>query len=133
MRGVFFLLLAFFLGGCGELTKSKIADKLIDYYTPYSSTEILVPQAVEVLEVKDKEENKKIAKVCYTFRFLVGYLDLVEYIKSRPNSFLAKFDSGLVALLGKKFGNFKKNDIKSRCDYVIFEKKSGTWLIRGLE
>jgi len=129
-RAFLILVTAFLLTGCEEkLTKQKIADRVIDYFMPYSSTEILVPQGVEVLEVKEVEEKKRIAKVCYTFRFLVGYSQLVEYIKKYPNSFLAKFDYGLVALLGRKFGNFHKNDIKKRCDYVTFELKKGRWVI----
>ncbi len=131
MRRLFLLLFLFLLLGCGskELTKAKMADMLIDYYTPYSSTNILVPQSVDILDVKRIGENKVIAKICYQFRFLTDYRSLVESIKKRPNSFLAKFDVGLISLLGRKFGSFQKGEVKSRCDEVVFERKYGKWMI----
>ncbi len=106
-----------------------MADMLIDYYTPYSSTNIFIPQSVDILKVRQVSKNKVIAKICYQFRFLTSYESLVRYIKKHPNSFLAKFDVGLVALLGRKFGPFQKGDIKSRCDEVVFERKYGRWMI----
>jgi len=134
MRGFVFALFAFLLFGCSskELTKVKVADMVANYYTPYSSTNILVPQKIDVLWIKQQDPTHAQAKVCYTFRFLTGYNDLVEYMKKHPKSFLARFDFGLVALLGKKFDGFKKGDIKSRCDIVTFERKYNKWVIRSL-
>ncbi len=131
MRRLFLLVPLFLLLGCGskELTKAKMADMLIDYYTPYSSTNIFIPQGVDILKIKRVNENKVVAKICYQFRFLTSYKSLVDYIKKHPNSFLAKFDVGLIALLGRKFGSFEKGDIKSRCDEVVFERKYGRWVI----
>ncbi len=131
MRRLFLLFSLFLLLGCGsrELTKAKMADMLIDYYTPYSSTNILVPQSVDILDVKRIGENKVVAKICYQFRFLTDYRSLVEYIKKHPNSFLAKFDVGLISLLGRKFGNFRKGEVKSRCDEVEFQNRHGSWVI----
>ena len=124
------LVLALLFGGCAEreLTKRSVADMVVNYFMPYSSTNILVPKSVDVLWIK-KEGDKARAKVCYTFRFLTNYSDLVAYIKKNPNSFLAKFDIGLVALLGRKFGDFRRNEIKSRCDIVYFERRKGSWVL----
>ncbi len=131
MRRLFLLMPLLLLLGCGskELTKAKMADMLIDYYTPYSSTNIFVPQSVDILDVKKIGENKIVAKICYQFRFLTDYKSLVDYIKKHPSSFLAKFDVGLISLLGRKFGPFHKGEIKSRCDEVVFERKYGKWMI----
>ncbi len=133
-RRLFLLVMALVFLGCApqKLTKSRIADMVINYYTPYSSTNILVPQSVDVKEVKKIGENKVVAKVCYQFRFLTSYSDLVEYMKEHPNSFLARFDVGLVALLGRKFGHFVAGDVKRRCDEVVFEKKHGKWAITAI-
>ena len=134
MRSVILLVSFLLFLGCSskELTKVKVADMVVNYYTPYSSTNILVPQKIDVLWIRKQDANHAQAKVCYTFRFLTSYNDLVEYIKKHPKSFLAKFDFGLVALLGKKFDGFKKGDIKSRCDIVTFERKYNKWVIRSL-
>ncbi len=134
MRRVFLLVIVFVFLGCApqKLTKSRIADMVINYYTPYSSTNILVPQSVDVKDIKKLNENKVIARVCYQFRFLTSYSKLVQYIKEHPNSFLARFDVGLVALLGRKFGRFLEGDIKRRCDEVVFEKKGGKWTITAI-
>ena len=131
MRRLFLLLLLFALLGCSskELTKAKMADMLIDYYTPYSSTNIFVPQSVDILNVKKIGKDKVVAKICYQFRFLTDYKSLVDYIKKHPNSFLAKFDVGLVSLLGRKFGAFHKGEVKSRCDEVEFQNRHGAWMI----
>ncbi len=132
MRALFILLVAFMVVGCEQkLTKRVVADMVVDYFMPYSSTEILVPQSVDVLWIK-KEKNRANAKVCYTFRFLTSYQSLVDYIKAHPNSNLARFDVGLVALLGRKFGNFRRNEIKSRCDIASFERIKGKWVLRSL-
>jgi len=133
VKRVLLALLLVLLSGCAHksLTKSAVADMVINYYTPYSSVDILVPQSIDVLWIK-KEDRKAQAKVCYEFRFLTSYDALVGYIKKHPDSHLAKFDFGLVALLGKKFGNFRKNEIKSRCDIVTFEYKYGKWILRSL-
>ncbi len=134
MRRVILFVSLLLLLGCSskELTKVKVADMVANYYTPYSSTNILVPQKIDVLWLKKTDATHAQAKVCYTFRFLTGYNDLVDYMKKHPKSFLAKFDFGLVALLGKKFDGFKKGDVKSRCDIVTFERKYGKWVIRSL-
>ncbi|BAF69672.1 hypothetical protein [Nitratiruptor sp. SB155-2] len=132
MKRRVFVLLPFAFIGCSQrfvLTKRAVADMVIDYYTPYSSTNILVPQSVDVKDIKKVSETKAVAKVCYEFHFLTSYKQLVRYIKEHPNSFLARFDIGLVALLGRKFGNFVKGDVKRRCDEIVFEKKGSTWAI----
>ena len=134
MRNVLLVILLFLLTGCApkELNKRMVADMVIDYYMPYSSTNILVPQEVHVLSLKKLSQNKAIAHVCYTFRFLTSYQDLVRYIKQHPKSFLARFDVGLVSLLGRKFGNFQKNDVLDTCDDVIFVKKYEKWSIEKI-
>ncbi len=132
MKKFFSLLLVFVLmSGCGgrELSKTYIADQVVNYFMPYTSIDILVPQSVDVVSIEKISEHNAIAKVCYQFRFLTSYESLVAYIKEHPNSSFAKFDFGLVALLGRKFGNFHKNDIKKRCDEVVFEKKYGKWVL----
>ncbi|WP_201338371.1 MULTISPECIES: hypothetical protein [unclassified Nitratiruptor] len=131
MKRLFFLLLIFVLTGCGsrELSRVYVADEVVNYFMPYSSIDILVPQSVEVVKIEKVDEKRAIAKVCYQFRFLTSYESLVNYIKKHPNSHFAKFDFGLVALLGKKFDNFQKNDIKKRCDDVVFEKRYGKWVL----
>ncbi len=131
MRRFFLLLPLLLFLGCSskELTKSKMADMIIDYFTPYSSTNIFVPQSVDILSVQKISDKKIMAKICYGFRFLTDYKDLIDYIKRHPNSFLARFDLGLVALLGRKFGDFQKGDIKTRCDSVEFTRKKSSWVI----
>ncbi|BCD68437.1 hypothetical protein [Nitratiruptor sp. YY09-18] len=133
MRSLLLIVILLFLHGCAQkdLTKRVVADMVINYYTPYSSVDILVPQSIDVFWIK-KSGKKAQAKVCYQFRFLTDYHALVTYIKKNPNSHFAKFDLGLVALLGRKFGDFKKNEIKSRCDIATFEKKYNKWVLRSL-
>ena len=134
MRKFIIILVLLFFAGCGskELTKVKIADMLINYYTPYSSTNILIPRSIDVVWIKKISKTKVLAKVCYKFQFLTDYDNLVNYIKKRPNSHLAKFDFGLVALLGRKFGPFKKGEIKSRCDEVEFALRYNRWRIEKI-
>ena len=131
MRVLVLVFALLFLGGCSqkELTKVKVADMLINYYTPYSSTNILIPRQIDVLWIKRVNEKKAKAKVCYAFQFLTDYDRLLAYIKAKPNSYLARFDFGLVALLGKKFGRFKKGEVKRRCDEVEFGLRYGKWHI----
>lgn len=133
MKRVLLVILLLF-AGCAqkELNKRVVADMVIDYYMPYSSTNILVPQEVHVLSLKKLSQNKAVAHVCYTFRFLTSYQNLVHYIKQHPKSFLARFDVGLVGLLGRKFGNFQKNDVLDRCDDVVFVKKYDKWSIEKI-
>ncbi|BCD59858.1 MULTISPECIES: hypothetical protein [unclassified Nitratiruptor] len=131
-RRLFLLLIVLLFWGCSQksvLSKRAVADMVSNYYTPYSSTNILVPQSIDVQEIKQLSETKAVAKVCYEFRFLTSYEKLVRYMKEYPNSFLARFDVGLVALLGRKFGHFVAGDVKRRCDEVVLEKKSGKWSI----
>ncbi len=127
-----FVLLLFWGCSSKELTKVKIADMLIDYYTPYSSTNILIPRKIDVVWIKKIHSKKVIAKVCYEFQFLTDYNALITYIKKRPNSYLARFDFGLIALLGRKFGSFKKGEIRSRCDEVEFGLRYGSWKIERI-
>jgi len=131
MRKFFIVFALLLFAGCGskELTKVKIADMIINYYTPYSSTNILIPRFIDVVWIKKIDEKRAKAKVCYEFQFLIDYDKLVAYIKKYPNSNLARFDIGLVALLGRKFGSFKKGEIKSRCDEVEFGLRYGKWHI----
>ncbi len=126
-----FLTIFLLFAGCGfsELNEAKVKKMVKGYFTPYSSTKIATPLFIDVIYLKKLSDKKAVAKVCYQFRFEKDYEELVEYVKSHPHSFLARFDAGLIALLGRKFGNFRKNEIKSRCDLVEFEKKYNSWVI----
>ncbi|MRJ02699.1 MAG: hypothetical protein GXO19_03860 [Epsilonproteobacteria bacterium] len=125
------LLLILLLVGCSskELKEEEVRRLLIGYFTPFSSIEIVQPLDVQVRSLKSLSSNRAVAEVCYTFRFLTSYSSLVERIKRNPNSFLARFDVGLVALLGRKFGNFSPGEIKRRCDRVELSYRYGKWVI----
>ncbi len=126
-----YLLIALLLLGCAtkELDLAYVKKAIIDYYTPYSSITIAEPLEVGVKWIKRLDDKNAVAKVCYTFRFKISYKELVHRIKKHPNSFVARFDVGLVALFGKKFGNFIAGDVKRRCDEVEFEHRYGKWVI----
>ncbi len=102
---------------------------VIDYYTPYTSIEIAKPLSVHVLWIKPVSKNEIHTKVCYQFLFEKSYKELVDYLKKHPNSFTARFDVGLIALFGRKFGNFQKGESKNRCDIVILKRKYFSWVI----
>ena len=125
------IIVALLFVGCAskELDPATIKELVRSYFTPYSSFTIIKDLDVDVLWIKPLAPDRAIAKVCYTASFAIGYAELVERIKRRPNSFLARFDFGLVALLGRKFGNFRRGDRKSRCDEVEFARRYGRWRI----
>ncbi|MRI83711.1 MAG: hypothetical protein C6I00_04750 [Nitratiruptor sp.] len=133
-RSFLILLLLLLITGCGErqLDEEEVAKLVAGYFTPYSSVEILEPLSIDVLSIKRLEADRALARVCYTFKFRADYGELVARIKERPNSFLARFDAGLIALLARKFGPFRKGDIKSRCDEVVLERRYGKWVIRRI-
>ena len=128
------LFVALLLAGCAskELGDVQIKKMIIDYFTPYTSTTIAKPLDVNVLAKKKLSSDKIVAKVCYSFKFLTSYDRLVAKIKKDPNSFLARFDIGLVALYGRKFGNFHEGEVKTRCDTVEFERRYGKWMIKRI-
>ena len=128
MRYLLILLLFF---GCSskELDPSYVKKAIVNYFTPYSSITIAEPVEVSVKSIEKRAPNRAIAEVCYTFRFKRSYKELVRRIKENPNSFLARFDVGLVSLYGRKFGSFVAGDVKRRCDSVEFERRYGKWVI----
>ena len=128
------IVLVFFLFGCSakDLSDTQIRKMIIDYFTPYSTTTIAKPLDVNILAKKKLAPDKVVAKVCYSFKFLTSYDSLLSRIKKDPNSFLARFDVGLVALYGRKFGNFREGEVKTHCDTVVFERRYGKWMIKRI-
>ena len=134
MKNIFSLFIAAIFVGCtfGELTQEDIKKMVIDYFTPYTTIKIAKPVGVNVIRVEQKSKDSVVAEVCYSFKFLTSYKDLVATIKKNPHSFVAQFDGGLIALFGRKFGDFIEGEIKTRCDEVFFQRRYYRWMIKRI-
>ena len=134
MKKIFSLFIAAIFVGCafGELTQEDIKKMVIDYFTPYTNIKIAEPVGVNVIRMEKKGEDSVVAEVCYSFKFLTSYKDLVAKIKKNPHSFIAQFDGGLIALFGRTFGNFVEGEIKTRCDEVLLQRRYYRWMIKRI-
>jgi len=98
------------------------------HFMPRSSIDILVPKKIDVKKIEKSDRNAS-AQICYSVRFLVDLEALKRFMADRPDSDLARKDRSLIKELEIKFGDFRRNEIKSRCDKVLFTRRDGVWTL----